>query len=492
MAGREDFDQKSATFLNWFKALPGAKFHPDLKLADLRNRHAGRGIIATRDIPSDTDLFSIPRTDIITVENSDLYKQLPDLFKSDPNEANDDDLDNDIEDPSHADLPRPWLNLILTLIYEYLHGPTSRWSAYLSILPDKHSFNSLMFWTEPELAHLQASAIRRKIGKSDADSIFAAHVLPVVKAHPAVFYPPDTPQLTDDQLLQLAHRMGSIIMAYAFDLEPEGDSDDEDEEGDGWTEDRGPGGGALGMVVMADMLNADAAFNAHLSHGDDRLTMTSIRAIREGEEVLNYYGPLANAELLRRYGYTSGLHARYDVAEVEWEVVRRAITEVFREFGYAETDIERALVGRDETFVFEREAGDPNDEGVNLSEAKVVAFPEELVEVCDEVVTEVVGDAVSGDGKDGQRLVKQWVLAIAKRVVETQLKNYETSVEEDEEILHRDDTSGRFRMAVDVRLGEKKLLREVLEYADKMIGKYGLPVVEQNGQPPTKKQKRGK
>lgn len=63
-----------------------------------------------------------------------------------------------------------------------------------------------------------------------------------------------------DNLLDAAHRMGSIIMSYSFDLEVVGekkgsdedsDSDDEDEEGKFYK----------GMVPMADMLNADADRN---------------------------------------------------------------------------------------------------------------------------------------------------------------------------------------------------------------------------------------
>ena len=44
-------------------------------------------------------------------------------------------------------------------------------------------------------------------------------------------------------------------MAYAFDIEAE----DESEEEDGWVEDKESR--TLGMVPMADILNADAEFN---------------------------------------------------------------------------------------------------------------------------------------------------------------------------------------------------------------------------------------
>ena len=38
------FNHQSSLFLNWFKGLPGATFHSDIEIADLRDRNAGRGI----------------------------------------------------------------------------------------------------------------------------------------------------------------------------------------------------------------------------------------------------------------------------------------------------------------------------------------------------------------------------------------------------------------------------------------------------------------
>jgi SET domain-containing protein 6 len=53
--------------------------------------------------------------------------------------------------------------------------------------------------------------------------------------------------------------------------------------------------------------------------------VTAIRPIAAGQEILNYYGPLGNGELLRRYGYASVHHARYDVVELSWELVMLAL-----------------------------------------------------------------------------------------------------------------------------------------------------------------------
>ena len=64
---------------------------------------------------------------------------------------------------------------------------------------------------------------------------------------------------------------------------------------------------------------------AHVNHGDDELTITTLRDVKAGDEILNCYGPHPNSELLRRYGYVTSQHSRYDVVEMPWEAVQDAL-----------------------------------------------------------------------------------------------------------------------------------------------------------------------
>jgi N-lysine methyltransferase SETD6 len=91
-------------------------------------------------------------------------------------------------------------------------------------------------------------------------------VLPAIQEHADIFYPDGVERWSEDQLMNLAHRMGSTIMAYAFDLENDEDEKaaEDDEEDDEWMEDK-DGKLMMGMVPMADILNADAEFNASYS-----------------------------------------------------------------------------------------------------------------------------------------------------------------------------------------------------------------------------------
>ena len=66
--------------------------------------------------------------------------------------------------------------------------------------------------------------------------------------------------------------------------------------------------------------------------GDENLTMTSLRPIKANDEILNYYGPLPNSDLLRRYGYTSVKHQAHDVVEINWSIILDA-TKVVLELG---------------------------------------------------------------------------------------------------------------------------------------------------------------
>ncbi|KAG6032667.1 hypothetical protein E4U41_007177 [Claviceps citrina] len=450
-----DFTEKTAAFLQWFKAIPGTTFSDAVQIVDLRSRGAGRGIVATRDIPADTTLFTIPRRAIISAETSGLRDQLPGLFESQGDEDDQQALDS-------------WSSLILILVYEYLLGDQSKWKPYLDILPD--TFDTPMFWSNEELSQLQASATRRKIGKADAEDMFRRRLVPVIRRNAAVFC--SSGEYSDEGLIQLAHRMGSTIMAYAFDLEDDdqekegkeedGDGDDDDES-DGWVEDR-EGKLMMGMVAMADMLNADAEFNAHVNHGEDELTVTTLRDIKSGDEILNFYGPHPNSELLRRYGYVTEKHSRYDVVEIPWKVVNASL---MTEMGISPEEAARHAMGAtdqdelDEAFVLERNCGEPNADGTLPCAAAAV----------DDGMLEDLKQQLKATLKTSQDLQRDPKLSIKRKrddVVRSVMvgalrliaSQYPTTVAEDEALLRQVDLGRRHRMAVTVRLGEKRLIEE--------------------------------
>lgn len=195
--------------------------------------------VARSNIQEGEDLFHLPHHIVLMVKTSRLNQILADDLKN----------------------LGPWLSLVVVMIYEYSLGEQSNWKQYFQVLPSK--FDTLMFWSEEEFSQLQASAVVDKVGKRDAEEDIFEKVLPLVRAHPDLFPPIDGVMSYDDDtgaqaLLELAHRMGSLIMAYAFDIEK---AEEEESEGeDGYLtddEEQLP----KGMVPLADLLNADADRN---------------------------------------------------------------------------------------------------------------------------------------------------------------------------------------------------------------------------------------
>ncbi|CAN8096218.1 unnamed protein product [Discula destructiva] len=495
------FTQQTQHFLDWFKSQPGTTFHNDIEIQDLRHKGAGRGVIATAEIPADTVLFTIPRATILSKETSPLATLVPQIFSPPINTKNNASSDHSMNGASSSPVPSlidlddetahdSWTLLILILIHAHLQGPASKWAPYLSILPQSPAdFNTPMFWTPTETAELQASPVVEKIGRAEAEAMIRTKILPVIRAHPDVFFPPggtvSTTPPTDDDLLQLAFRMGSLIMAYAFDLEPSGSpspspsaaaNGDEDGDGDdGWVEDQPTAPSPLGMVPLADLLNADADFNAHIEHTPHALTATTLRAIPAGAEILNYYGPLGTGELLRRYGYVTAACARWDLVELDWRghVLPAVRAELLAQGLVSEEDWERVAPGlldddedgemEEESFVLEYPATDPDSEGRVAPVTGPADVPEDLTAQIKALLARLkTAHPSSVPNKVARDRV---IYGAVGRAVTARAGEYGTTLDEDEAAMEgaAADWSERKKMAMAVRMGEKKVLREVAQ-----------------------------
>ncbi|KAJ4353085.1 Ribosomal lysine N-methyltransferase 4 [Ascochyta clinopodiicola] len=441
-----DFDGAGQAFLTWLQQ-SGAELSPKIKLEDLRHAQAGRGVVATQDIAEHELLFRIPRSAILSVENSILSTEIPNAT---------------------FDTLGPWLSLILVMLYEYINGDASNWAAYFAVLPAE--FDTLMYWTEDELAELQASAVLGKIGKESANEMFLEQLIPVIKEFALLFFagderaPQRAEEMRDERNLTLMHRMGSLIMAYAFDVEPSVLRKDLDEEGYA-SEDEDE---ALpkGMVPLADMLNADAdRNNARLFYEANFLDMKAIKPIRAGEEIFNDYGPLPRSDLLRRYGYITDNYAQYDVVEIPMDLVTDLATAIGI---YSEARIE---------YLDEQEV---IDTGYDLT----VSNPFTLQEcVSPELV--ILSETLLLPGDEFDRLKKKGKLPkpekmtskgteFLRKLVQARLTQYPTSLDDDTRITietPRGSRERRFAMARAVRIGEKRLLMQVEEaLADTLTG----------------------
>ncbi|GAB1206917.1 hypothetical protein APSETT445_005620 [Aspergillus pseudonomiae] len=409
---------------------------------------AGRGVVAQSDIAEGEELFTIPREHVLSTQNSNL-KDL---------------LSQDVEELG------PWLSLMLVMIYEYLLGDKSAWASYFRVLPRK--FDSLMFWSPSELQELQGSAIVDRIGKEGAEESILEMIAPIVRANPSLFPPVDGLASYDGDagtqaLLNLAHMMGSLIMAYAFDIEKLEDEDNEGDDESGYVTDDEEQL-SKGMVPLADLLNADADQNNALIHmkarlfqEDSGLVMKAIKPISAGAEIFNDYGEIPRADLLRRYGYVTDNYAPYDVVELPLELICQAA-------GLENADIENqpALQFLEGLEVLD----DGYDIPRPLDDDLAGVLPEELVMLAKTLCmsSDELKQQISKNKPPKPSLGHKEVTLLSK-AVQSKGAQYTTTPAQDKELLVQlnqleataplEDSARRQKMAIQVRIGEKEILQ---------------------------------
>ena len=146
--------------------------------------------------------------------------------------------------------------------------------------------------------------------------------------------------------------------------------------------------------------------------------------------------------------------------EVPWEVVETALK---TELGISEDKLNkvRQRIDEDEledTFVLERESGEPNSDGTFAGPATLTGMPEDLLDqlkVFLKAIKKV--DPESFPDKRKRDDVMQTILARSLHALESQ---YPTNTADDERLLQQNGVSQHQRMAIAVRLGEKRLLQE--------------------------------
>ncbi|KAJ5902528.1 hypothetical protein N7495_003056 [Penicillium taxi] len=454
----ENFELQSRDLISWLHVCPGVRINPKINLADLRSKGAGRGLVAGANIAEGEELFSIPRSIILSVENSGLKSLL---------------LQNELEALG------PWLSLMLVMIYEYSQDAASNWKLYLSMMPNR--FDTLMFWSPDELRELQASAIVDKIGKQSADESILQKILPIVRANPQLFpaikgpadYAGDAGAVA---LLQLAHGMGSLIMAYAFDIEKveddEGDDEGENEDENYETDDEDeqlP----KGMVPLADLLNADAdRNNARLYQEGDSFVMKAIKHVQQGEEIFNDYGEIPRADLLRRYGYVTDNYAQFDVIELSIRDVCQ-VAGLQDDHGQPRLDLLEKHDVLEDGYVIPRPLANATLENI---------IPAELVLLLT-VLTQTPEDFEERRAKN--KLPKRVALDVNQagllyKVLQVKQAQYGTSIAHDIHLLSGllppnapealEGTPRRLKMALQVRIGEKEVLQAIMSMLEPLIG----------------------
>ncbi|CZR58914.1 related to RMS1-regulatory protein [Phialocephala subalpina] len=481
----DNFQTTTEVFLSWLAKM-GIQISPKIAVADLRTSGKNRGVVAITDIEEDEVLFTIPRSAALNMNTALSDSQLSFLQKTIP------------------DVPG-WLALTTIMLVEALRKD-SKWMPYFAVLPEL--LDSLVFWADDELSELQASMVTTKIGKATAEDLFAQHITPlnIENANPT-----------------MCHKVASVIMAYAFDIPELVDKENaegQDEEADELVSDNGEDEKTiLSMIPLADMLNADAdRNNSRLCCDNEDLEMRAIRPITKGDEIFNDYGQLPRSDLLRRYGYVTDNYAPFDVAELSTESIMSLFRsdeslqlpgqKVLEPLGLSEVNKRIELSQREGKPTFSEEISsfplgteslkssdapgtfysplgsawnrntDTKNLGIGIYEDSYdlahpgpdgPSIPDELLALLyillldDEHFAAIQTSETALPSRS--RLSTELVGQVLVKLLQLREQEYATTAEEDEALLQAGNLPHRKAMAVQVRFGEKQVLRQAIQEA---------------------------
>lgn len=358
----------------------------------------------------------------------------------------------------------------------------SKWAPYFSVLPQ--SLDSLVFWSESELLQLQASMVTQKIGKAKAEDMFTKHIAPLG---------------IENANIPMCHHAASVIMAYAFDI-PEiivkdTEATNHDEEADELVSDNGEDERTiLSMVPLADMLNADAdRNNARLCCDNEDLEMRAIQAISKGDEIFNDYGQLPRSDLLRRYGYITDNYAPYDVVELPIDNILSFFgsTDLLRKEKLPLEPLDAAsieqrveLAKREGVYEDSYDLVHPGPDGPSIPDELLALLYLFILDDENFAAIETSETSLPSRSKLSAICVGQVLI----QLFHLRGLDYKTTLEEDDILLRDQNLSHREKMAIQVRRGEKEILRQASREAatftasdKRMRIQYGSQMVEASG-----------
>lgn len=206
--------------------------------------------------------------------------------------------------------------------------------------------------------------------------------------------------------------------------------------------------------------------------------MKATRPISQGEEIFNDYGPLPRSDLLRMYGYITDNYAQYDVVEISYDLL---------------IEVAGKKHEKNNTTWLKREQ--QLDELGLLDDGYAIPRPEQglSTDLHDAIPAEVhmLLRALCARDEDGGAALKKpkdpvtvEEAALLQSVLIKRLSEYSTSYEDDLTTLDKfkqtqtasdgsetpdAKSSKRFSMALQVRLGEKEILQQLISICQEYI-----------------------
>ncbi|KAG1675758.1 hypothetical protein FOA52_012414 [Chlamydomonas sp. UWO 241] len=273
-------------FLTWCSK-NGVKL-PKCRIAVLQN--TGRCVLASAAIAKDEVVVEVPDDAVLMAENCGIAGQLEECGLVKP-------ADDPILEVQ---------GIVLATMYERNLGAKSKWAAYLDFFP-RAMPHMPMNWEEEALTQLEGTAALDKMRGEVQQPADAPTRVDDLWTEVAESFARENPKLKipmGEKGRQLYRWATAVVSSYSFML-----GDDRYQ----------------GLVPVWDALNhVTGRANVRLNHDEERgvlqmlatrdiagvwgvLQMLATRDIATGEELVNNYGELSNAELLRAYGYVERL-----------------------------------------------------------------------------------------------------------------------------------------------------------------------------------------
>lgn len=386
------------------------------------------GMVARKRIRKGEKLASIPRTAILSVASKQVERLAQRLVasgllpSSNPKAASE----------SAAQSGNIWIPLLITLMSEYCY-PSSHWRPYFELCPDFDELDPVLLWESLETGRLlKGTGVVERV-RHEAELIerdYVDVVQPFLAAQKDLF---DLSAAS----LTVYKKMVSFVMAYSF------------------TDAHCRNAFASVMMVpVADILNHHSRHNARITYQRTALDIVAIRRIDANEEVFNSYGRLGNAELLYKYGFAEHVPNPSDHATVEVKTLRdvakvqlNSDEKHFDEFWSLCCQL--LDVDSDDSFVVNLD-GEPED--ALLAAAHVLCLPEKVVKQTPSIT---VPSSLDGLTPNAKRLLKGLCLS--------SLSQYETSLEDDVDLLQNGVCSRREQFSLFVRIGQKQSLHNLIK-----------------------------
>jgi len=226
------------------------------------------------------------------------------------------------------------------------------------------------------------------------------------------------------------------------------------------------------MIPLADLLNANADLNnARLVCDNEDLEMRTIKPIAKGEEIFNDYGQLPQSDLLRRYGYVTERYSVYDVVEISTVSIiatLRARNHHLSLEKLSEEDLQRRIELAEREGVYEEayDLAHPGPDGPSIPDELLALLY--LLLLDDTNLESILSSNTALPSRS--KLTTELVGQVLEVLLHAREEEYPTILEEDKEILQAGNLGRRKEMALQVRLGEKVVLRAAVQEAKSFSG----------------------